>query len=270
MNSDKQYTPRSELVLVGHPFAPIGTGEHLRTSFRSFRSIGINVRIRDVYGYQEPDLDLQSELGQSLVRQSSDLVNIFYLNGDEVESSLRHLDADISKKSYNVIYPMWELSKYPEVWAEQLQRFDEIWAPSKFTQESIAAAVSKPVIHMPVAGEIRFESFLGRRYFKIPESSFVFLFFFDFTSYIGRKNPFAVLQAFDKMCKLRPDDDAYLVIKMKGGEMKRTDYEAFSDYTNRYKGRLGIIDGLLSDNEIKNLLRCCDCFVSLHRSEGFG
>src|SRR6185436_2439934 len=28
--------------------------------------------------------------------------------------------------------------------------------------------------------------------------------------------------------------------------------------------------GDLSDNEIKNLVRVCDVFVSLHRSEGFG
>src|SRR6185295_9484624 len=27
---------------------------------------------------------------------------------------------------------------------------------------------------------------------------------------------------------------------------------------------------LFTDNEIKNLVRCSDCFVSLHRSEGFG
>src|SRR3546814_19524450 len=26
----------------------------------------------------------------------------------------------------------------------------------------------------------------------------------------------------------------------------------------------------MDDNDTKNLLRCCDCFVSLHRSEGFG
>ena len=31
-----------------------------------------------------------------------------------------------------------------------------------------------------------------------------------------------------------------------------------------------VIDKVLSDNEVKNLVRCCDCFVSLHRSEGYG
>ncbi len=38
----------------------------------------------------------------------------------------------------------------------------------------------------------------------------------------------------------------------------------------RSADRLIIIDKILTDNEMKNLVRCCDCFVSLHRSEGYG
>ena len=113
-------------------------------------------------------------------------------------------------------------------------------------------------------------TFLGRRYFKIPESSFAFLFFFDFTSYIQRKNPFAVFQAFEELCKNCPNQDLFLVIKFKGGEARQKDYEFFCDYIRRYKNRVLVIDKNLTDNEIRNLVRCCDCFVSLHRSEGVG
>ena len=262
--------PRSKVVLVGHPFAPIGIGENIRISFRAFRSIGMDIGVRDVYGSQEMDPDVKNELESKLVQEFSPDLNIFHLNGDEVEPALRHLGTDLPKDGYNVIYPAWELSKYPKEWAEQLNRFDEIWTASKFTHESIASAVVKPVVYLPLTGQIHLNTFLGRRYFKIPESSFTFLFFFDFTSYIERKNPFAVLQAFEKLCRLRPDDDLCLVIKVKGGDMKVQDYQRFQDYVARSKTRLIIIDKLLSDNEIKNLLRCCDCFVSLHRSEGFG
>lgn len=31
-----------------------------------------------------------------------------------------------------------------------------------------------------------------------------------------------------------------------------------------------IIDKILSNNEMKNLLRCCDCFIFLYCLEGFG
>jgi glycosyltransferase involved in cell wall biosynthesis len=123
---------------------------------------------------------------------------------------------------------------------------------------------------MPLPGEIRLKSFLGRRYFGIPESPFVFLFFFDFTSYIERKNPFAVLRAFEELGRRCPTRDLFLVIKMKGGEARKQDYQSFRAEVGRYQGRLKVIDTLLDDNEVKNLVRCCDCFMSLHRSEGFG
>jgi len=269
--SNGDFARNRQVVLVGRPFAPIGMGEHIRCSFRSFQSIGIKVGLRDSYGEATgADPDLKSEVENNIVKELSQDLNIFHTNGDEIEPTLMSLGTDLPMDAYNVIYPMWELSKYPKEWAKALNRFDEIWAPSKFTYESIASAVTKPVVHMPVAGQIHLKSFLGRRHFQIPESSFTFLFFFDFTSYIERKNPFAVLQAFEKLCSLRPGDDLSLVIKLKGGQMKGQDQEMFREYVGRLKSRLIVIDRLLTDNEMKNLLRCCDCFVSLHRSEGFG
>ena len=257
-------------VLVGHPFALIGMGEHIRGVFRALRAAGMKVSVRDVYGFGGRDPDIQAEFTGSVVQEFSSAINIFCLNGDEIEPALRHLSAQLPRGAANVVYPAWELSKYPAEWAEKLNQFDEIWTASTFTQLSIGASVKKSVLRMPLPGEIKLKSFLGRRYFGIPESSFVFLFFFDFTSYLERKNPFAVLQAFDELCKRRPNDDLYLVIKVKGGEDKRDDHGRFCEYVDRYKARLMVIDKLLSDNEVKNLLRCCDCFLSLHRSEGFG
>jgi len=267
---ERSVVPKSRLILIGMPFVPIGIGEHLRCGARALRAIGMTTGIFPIQGTECDDLDVEQEIRPRLVQELSPEINIFYINGDMVELSLRQVRDVLPKGSYNIVYPMWELSKYPKVWAEQLNKFDEIWAPSKFTYESIKPAVSKPVIHMPLPGEISLSTFLGRRYFKIPESSFAFLFFFDFTSYLERKNPFAVLQAFEELCKRCPDEDVCLVIKVKGGESREKDYRVFSDYIARFKSRLLVIDKVLTDNEIKNLLHCCDCFISLHRSEGWG
>ncbi len=266
-----------KITLVGIPFDPRGLGEHLRCSFRAFRALGTTVGVRSIiHGIESDDIDLKNEIGGFLVHELSRDVNIFNINGDMVEKSLRQLGGELPRGAYNVVYPMWELSKYPKTWADQLNKFDEVWAPSKFTYESLKPAISKPVIHMPLPGEIHLSSFLGRRYFGIPESSFAFLFFFDFTSYLERKNPFAVLHAFEELCRYRPNDDLCLVLKVMSGETRKEDYDLFSEYIARFKSRrpvinrLLIIDRVLTDNEIKNLVRCCDCFVSLHRSEGFG
>ena len=38
------------ITVVGHPFAPIGMGEHLRATYRSLAAVGADVAVRDVYG----------------------------------------------------------------------------------------------------------------------------------------------------------------------------------------------------------------------------
>lgn len=90
-----------------------------------------------------------------------------------------------------------------------------------------------------------------------------------------RKNPSAVIEAFEKVCAARPGEDIHLAVKlMSSSKSARNTGEsskmAEAINQSRYAGRITLIDQLLTDNEIKNLVRCADCFVSLHRSEGFG
>ena len=263
-------------VLVGHHFASHGMGEHSRCSFRAFQAAGLTVSLHDLYPPDAHfDPTLAREFGSHLVHRLSSGTNIFYINGDGVKQAVAHIGRDLPPSAYNIIYPTWELSIYPQEWAKQLDRFDEIWAPSKFVFDSISKAVSKPVFHMPLATDLRLTSFLGRRYFDFPESSYLFLFYFDFNSYIDRKNPFAVIGAFEKLCSARPDADTRLVIKLNrhiDSRVANLGFPRLIEAVNdcQYRDRVIIIDKVISDNEVKNLVRCCDCFVSLHRSEGFG
>ncbi len=143
----------SQISIVGHPFAPIGMGEHARCSFRSFRSVGVSPRLIDIYGLNVPEPDAKEEF-DSYTTTNTRKINIFHINGDEVEpvlAKLTHRRGSCEK--YNIIYPLWELSRYPAGWARQLEKFDEIWAPSHFIEESVATATNTPVVHMPLAGE---------------------------------------------------------------------------------------------------------------------
>ena len=263
-------------VLVGHPFAPIGRGEDIRCSFRAFKATGLTLPIRDIYSsgnYFDPDIE--KELSGHFTRGLSSSINLFHINGDEVEQALAHLANDMPSGAYCIIYPQWELSIYPSDWTEQLERFNEVWAPSNFVFDSIDRAISKPVFHMPHSVEVKLTSFLGRRYFGLPESPYLFLFYFDFRSYIDRKNPFAVIKAFEKVCADGKAEDIRLVIKVNRPIGLFHGEEHFSRLITeidrcKYKDNIIIIDKVLTDNEMKNLVRCCDCLVSLHRSEGFG
>jgi glycosyltransferase involved in cell wall biosynthesis len=261
---------RPDTVIVGHPYIPQGMGEHIRSSCRAFRAAGLNPPMRDVYGYAAKDADWVREFDSNLVQKLSERLNIYHMNGDEVPLATATLVRDTPKSAYRIIYPAWELSKYPAPWAAQLEQFDEIWAPSAFIRDCLQDAVKRPVFHMPLACELRFSNFLGRRYFGIPEGAFVFLFMFDLASYIERKNPAAVMDAYARFLRAKLPVDTCLVIKVNGVKDKPAEYQALRELCASRLERVVLIDRVLSDNEVKNLVRCCDCFVSLHRSEGFG
>lgn len=259
-----------EVALIGHPFAPIGMGEHVRCSFRALRSVGLRPRIIDIYGLNQPEPDAAEEL-RPFVAQGLAGVNVFHINGDEVEQALATLAYRPSPPTtYNVIYPAWELARYPREWATQLERFDELWAPSRFIADSLAAAVSRPVVHMPLACEVLLSYFVGRRWFGIPEASFAFLFFFDLRSYASRKNPQAVLQAFERALRHAAHARVTLVLKVNGAETAPAELARLKELIEPIRSHVLLIERTLTDNEVKNLVRACDCFVSLHRSEGFG
>ena len=267
--------PPPSLVLVGHPFSAIGMAEHVRSAWRAFKAVGVGPGLVDIYGMdRNKDADFEREFAPAVVEGLSPHTNLFCINADEVDQALgvlRHLGSQPAFNSaYNIIYPAWELSKYPEPWARILEAFDEVWAPSAFIEAAIRPAVSRPVVHMPLAVDLTLSSFIGRRAFGIPEQAFVVLFSFDFSSYAERKNPMAMLEVFERLIRLRPSSPLHCIVKYKGGEDSHPARQALEARRAARGGRVQAITHSLSDNENKNLIRCADAFVSLHRSEGFG
>ena len=127
-------SPGLDVCLVGHPFAPIGMGEQLRASFRALRSIGLRPAVLDVYESQKPDREAEAEFGPFLDRGFRAL-NLFHLNGDEIEPVLAHLAGRPSPpQTWRAVLPLWELPDYPAVWASRLEQFDEVWACSRFIE----------------------------------------------------------------------------------------------------------------------------------------
>nr|MEA2799507.1 hypothetical protein [Phenylobacterium sp.] len=261
----------ADVTIVGYPFQPTGMAEHARSTFRAFQAVGVTPRLLDVADANRGfDPDLERDFAPHLVTTLGAGVNLFGVNGDEAERVIDKVGEAAFAGAYNIAYPAWELAGYPKDWAKVLNRFDEIWAPSAFVQHALQDAVSRPVHRMPLPVDLKLSSFLGRRHFGIPEEAFVVLFFFDFASFADRKNPDAVLEAFERLAARRPDAGLHCVIKSRGG---RDAHAAQAELEIRLAAlgpRAQAIYGDLSDNEIKNLIRVSDVFVSLHRSEGFG
>jgi hypothetical protein len=256
------------VTLIGHPFAPIGMGEQLRSHVRACNAARLHHRVMDIFHYAKRHDAAHRRLIGPLEREDVAAgIRIFHINGDEVERVIAEFEArgNSFADGYNVVVPAWELPAYPKEWAIRLRQFDEVWALSNFIAESLAVAN----IPSHVIGQsIEFEPgpSLPRRYFGIRESAFVLLTSFDLSSYATRKNPGAALSLFER---IRRDDrfrDVQLVLKVKDRDQDARQWAAALKSDEQIK----VIATPLDTMGIKSLINACDCFLSLHRSEGFG
>ncbi len=256
-------------LLVGYARSELGMGEHVRMTAEAFRSASAPF---GVFNYAKNVLARQEDQRyDELFHHAPDFrANIFHINADQLPAMTQDLGASFLIGRRNVIYPAWELARYPEPWARAIGAMDEVWAPSTFIAGAIGKALDKPVIWMPLAVELAagYEA-VERARFEIPQGRYAFVFTFDFASFSSRKNPDAAVAAYLEAFPKAREDGPLLIIKTISGERHPAELE-------RLRGRIGarddiaVIDGTVSAAEMHGLINLCDCYVSLHRSEGFG
>lgn len=166
---------------------------------------------------------------------------------------------------YRIAYWYWELETIPEEWVQLAPLIHEIWAPTEFVAAAMLSRMPVPVYQMAPGVEIGEVERIPRAALGIPEDHCVFLFAFDLHSQIRRKNPHGVIRAFQQA--FTPDDKVTLVIKATGGE-RTPDFAELEQIA--HGANVVLIHRLLSRSASLGLIQLCDCFVSLHRSEGFG
>jgi glycosyltransferase involved in cell wall biosynthesis len=260
-------------LLLGHPYGVYGIGEHVRLSAAAFSAAEIPFSIRNIcgeYGIHLAGVHQDFPFRDKISKDGFYKANVFHANADEMENAQRHLGKDIFVNRYNIGYWAWELSNFPDAWCSSLQLVDEVWAPSRFIEQAIANKTSSPVIRMPLAVDFLEPNGIAREYFGLPEDRFLFLFFFDFTSYVKRKNPEGAIRAFLQAFPDVDDKRVGIVIKMNGMDERPYEYRTFIQSIDREDHRIILMDRVLTDRETKALVKLCDCFLSLHRSEGFG
>ncbi|MFA5058939.1 MAG: glycosyltransferase family 4 protein, partial [Opitutaceae bacterium] len=194
-------------------------------------------------------------------------VNVFHLDALQSEEIDHHHGPRFRSGKYNIAYWAWELPEFPDGWVSAHRFFDEIWCPSEFTRTAIAAKVPKPVLAMPHAIDFPVPRGNFRAKFGLPERTFLFLFVYDLNSTQARKNPGAVIAAFRKA--FAGAGHVGLVIKTHNPDRHAAAFaELRAELSTLPNTRL--ISDTLSRTAIIELQQACDCFVSLHRAEGFG
>jgi hypothetical protein len=261
---------RDSITIIGHPFASTGVGEQMRSHISALLAVGAEPRVVDTFKFasREDPNHIRLIRDREVSPRAVTSIRIFHINGDEVETAIAALEQDGFDFSdgYNVIVPAWELPIYPAKWAALLRRFDAVWALSSFIHSGLLASGLKST-YVGQSAEVGKQAFLPRAYFGIRESAFVLLHFFDTTSFAARKNPLAVIELYKNLRAKWPYGDFQLVLKVKEGEITNPAWEE--------RLRLAAPDALILGERLTgqatlSLLSCADCYVSLHRAEGFG
>jgi glycosyltransferase involved in cell wall biosynthesis len=255
--------------LIGYPFSVKGVGEAMRSLAKSVDVAGIDY---DVINFDEHVRSSQKDLSleSRVVNQPSRMTNVFCVNADMLSATIQGIGASRLHNRYNILRPFWELSQIPPQWLQALQNVDEIWAPTTFVRDAFAAVTDRPVVHIPVAISIPSHIESDRERFRIPDHTTAFLFAFDFSSYPDRKNPIAVLQAYVRAFGSARDKCVSLVIKTMGNSPHKRAVLNAIHTSAQGDPRIILIDEVMDRADMYCLMKSCDVFVSLHRSEGFG
>jgi glycosyltransferase involved in cell wall biosynthesis len=194
-------------------------------------------------------------------------VNIVCINADQLPVFAADAGRDFFANRTTVGVWFWEVSEFPAQFRSAFAFVDEIWVASEFVANAVrGASQSKPVLRFPVPVQPRPAPELPRAALGL-DDAYTFLFSFDFLSVFERKNPLGVVDAFTRA--FEPGEGPRLVLKSINGDHDpasaarlRAAIAARPDIT--------FIDAYVSVGERDALTASCDCYVSLHRSEGFG
>jgi glycosyltransferase involved in cell wall biosynthesis len=176
-----------------------------------------------------------------------------------------------------IMQTAWEADRLPEKSVAALKDVLEVWVPSSYNAEVFRQQIDAPVFQLPhpvytreVAGET-VEAL--NRGLNLKESDLLFV---SVATWQERKNLPEVIEAF---LRAFPDEpDAVLAIKTRfefvhqrvalaqiDAAMKR----AGAKHGEAVRSRIRICDGIWDEQALTALMQRANCYVSLHRGEGW-
>ncbi|MGL4758889.1 MAG: glycosyltransferase [Patescibacteria group bacterium] len=255
--------------VVGHVSGEFGIGEATRSNLKALKAVDIPFSIQDI------KVECHRNLDRTFTNFSENKpfsINLVHINAITLENSLEkvgltNIGYEYFRDRYNIGFWAWELPTFPQKMQQTMRFFDEIWTPSKFCTDAISEASPIPVVTMPHSISIPAVK-MTRKDLKLPKNEFIFFYSFDFGGIVQRKNPLAIVSAFEvafKGLKKKPQ----LIFKFINPPSDCLEYKQLNQIASESPD-IHLIDGHLSKQEVDGLIFHCNCYISLHRSEGFG
>jgi glycosyltransferase involved in cell wall biosynthesis len=256
--------------LTGYLGHTLGLGAAARGYVRALGAAGVPVRTVSVpLHHLALPVKLAEEYGrhsfQELVHDGHHGFEIVAVNAEELPSFVERLGEDYFQGPRIGIWG-WETDTIPVRWQRAFALVREIWVYSHFMAQNIGAVAPVPTIALPPPVQAPAEPAVPLR-LDVPDDGPLFLFVFDYLSTIQRKNPIGLIEAFKRA--FAPGEGPRLLIKTINGPLRPLAEEEVL-WAAHGRPDVHVVDRSLGGEELDGLMAACDCYVSLHRSEGFG
>ena len=266
ISNESQPSPDSGLPFGANYFAfhsaIRGLGDAARTYAAAFRDYGLPL--------QEIDVPLWTT--STTTPQSSPApvyrINLVHQNADMMRLWASRYGPSVLQNRYNVGLWVWELHAGYASMHDAARLLHEIWVPSIYVANAVETVTAKPVYVVPyVVHPARPAGRIKRGTVGIREDAFLFLYAFDLSSGFGRKNPLAAIQGFIKA--FESDPKAAMLLKYSQADSNPRAVDIIEGVTARHPN-IHTLSTTVTHEEMSDLYTMADCYVSPHRSEGFG
>lgn len=253
--------------LIAYIRASMGVGEASRGNAAALQASGVEFGIINYERGNPARMDNLRWQHKEISTPQFD-INLLHINADHIPAVMKDLGQSWFKNRYNIGFWAWEMPEFPDRWLDSFDLLDEIWVPSTYVNQAVAAKSSVPVITIPhiINVDMGSATRYSRSDFGINPDAFVFVSLFDIHSIAQRKNPFGSILAFQRAFKA-DDQRVQLVIKINNAD--DANKKAVTDCIGAWQNIL-VLDQHMDRARIDSLINCSDCFVSLHHAEGFG
>ncbi len=257
--------------VIGYLGETLGLAEAARLYVRGLTAAGISVSTTAV----TPDLPVED--GQHTVERygshaytdkkasEEPAFNLACVNGDHLAELVRRRGDGILGGRPTIGQWGWETDVLPPSWTPAFDYVEEVWVYSRFMAENLGRLLPMPIVVVPpavVAPDVDVGELTIAR-----DNRFTFLFMLDLFSTLRRKNPVGLVDAFTRA--FAPGEGPRLIVKTINARFRP---EAAEELRRSAAGHPDVefVDAYLEPGQKAALIARADCFVSLHRSEGFG